>query len=352
MQYHLLRALEGLMGPAARIAPLQAPEEFTGKWMSRIQKRLGIPRRYACYSDLRLMAYARAVEGQLPTSNSRPVVFFGALPFVKCRPRQPYYIYTDGAFFIHYWEYNQDHTHAPSEIRRICAAEAEFMRRSAGVWCSSQWAADRITKEYALDPGQARFVGTGPGDVPPPVQPLLSENFLVMIAGDFERKGGRLAVAAVTAARRLGSDVGIKFIGARPPDDLLSLPFVEWCGWLDLRHEGDRRRFADVMSRAGAHILLSRVDLTPLAIPEAAAYSKATLATRVGGVPEMIEHGKSGWLAGKGDGPEEIGSLVARIVAQPEKLRSSGFAANSVYRKLWNWPAVAEKAVQMMHKRK
>ena len=84
--------------------------------------------------------------------------------------RDPYYIYTDGAFFIHYWEYNQDHSHSRKDIARITEAEAEFMRNAARVWCSSQKkVADRVTHEYRLVPDQAVFVGTGPGRMPPPV---------------------------------------------------------------------------------------------------------------------------------------------------------------------------------------
>src|SRR5262245_53431971 len=109
MQFHLLRALETRLGAALRIAPVEVAEEFVGKWVSRMQKGLHIPRRYAYFSEGRLGAYAERVEQHLPQDSKVPVVFFGALPFVSCRPAQPYYIYTDGAFFIHYWEYNQDH---------------------------------------------------------------------------------------------------------------------------------------------------------------------------------------------------------------------------------------------------
>ena len=163
MQFHLLRALEAKLGAARRIAPVEVPEEVFGKWLSRGQKKLFIPRRYAYYSESRLGAFAEAVHSRLPEDDFQPVVFFGSLPFVKCHPVTPYFIYTDGAFFIHYWEYNQDHSHSRKDIKRICAAEAEFMRHSAGVWCSSQWVADRIVKEYGLSSKTVRFVGTGPG---------------------------------------------------------------------------------------------------------------------------------------------------------------------------------------------
>jgi glycosyltransferase involved in cell wall biosynthesis len=350
MQFHLLRALEVKLGPARRIAPVEVPEELMGKWISRVQKKLRIPRRYAYYSESRLAAFGEAVGSQLPTNGNKPVVFFGPLPFVKCRPNGPYFVYTDGAFFIHYWEYNQDHSHDKNDIARIAEAEAQFMRQAAKVWCSSQKVADRVTREYRLSPGQAVFVGTGPGNVPPPATTVGYGNFLVMIGADFGRKGGRLAVESVAEARKLGAEIVIKFIGAEPPADVLAFPFVEWCGWLDMQKESDRGRFADVMSKAGAQILLSRNDLTPLAIAEAAVYSKATIASSVGGIPEMIRDGETGWLVRPEAKPPGIGELIAKIFKDQSQLVKNGCAARSFCAEHWSWQGVGNRCIATMAK--
>lgn len=348
MQHNLLIALEKKLGPSHRIAPVEAPEEFVGKWLSRFQKKLGIPRSYTYFSDSRLEQFADLVHTRTPSGSSNPVVFFGSLPFVKCQPSAPYFIYTDGAFFIHYWEYNTDHSHSQRDIARITSAEAEFMRRSAGVWCSSQWVADRITQEYQLPSGLARRVGTGPGNVPPPIEPVCYQDYLVMIAADFQRKQGMLAVNAVTAARKLGANVGIKFIGEQPPPSVLNLPFVEWCGWLDLRQDAHVLRFSEILSQAGAQILLSRSDLTPLVIPEAACFGKATIAASVGGIPEMIRDGETGWLVPPAATPAEIGKRIAGIFLEPSLLARAGTAANVFCRENWSWDVVAERTTKSL----
>ena len=344
MQFHLLRALEQKLGSARRIAPVDVPEKRGAKWFSRVCKKFRIPRPYTYYSDRRLKEYADKVEAQLPNDSNGPTVFFGALPFVKCRPAQPYFIYTDSAFFIHYWEYNQDHTHAPCEIERICRAEADFMHRAAGVLCTSQWVADRIVQKYEIPAEKVYFVGTGPSDVPPPVNPIRYENFLVMIAADFERKQGRLTVEGVTEARRRGLNLGIKLIGAKPPSDVLGLSYVEWCGWLDLKREEDRNRFANVMSQAAAHILLSRIDLTPLAILESATYSKATLAANVGGIPEMITHGQTGWLINANANYKAVAERLISIFRYGDSIIQCGKAASFLQKTNWNWSAVVRRA--------
>jgi glycosyltransferase involved in cell wall biosynthesis len=164
-----------------------------------------------------------------------------------------------------------------------------------------------------------------------------------MIAADFARKGGRLAVDAVEAARKSGTELTIKFIGAQPPPEVLALPFVEWCGWLDLRQDADRQRFAAVLSRAGAQILLSRSDLTPLVIPEAASYGKATLAAAVGGIPEMIRNDESGWLVRPEATVAEIGGRIAEIFNEPDRLAKAGAAAKKFCAENWSWEAVSQR---------
>lgn len=348
MQFNLLRGLELQLGPACQIAPLDAPENLAAKWVSRIFKKLGIPRSYVHYSESRLNAFAGLVKNQLPESGTAPVVYFGALPFVKSRVAAPYYIYTDGAFFIHYWEYNQDHSHSKSEIQRIKDNESAFMRGAHHVWCSSQWVADRITREYGLPRGNAIFVGTGGGNVPDAITPLQWNNSIVMIGADFERKRGRLAVEGVAAARKLGANLNIQFIGDKPSPDLLELPFVKWRGWLDNRKPEDRRKFAEILSTAGAHILLSRADLTPLAIPEAATFGKATLATRVGGIPEMIEDNHTGWLVPVDADASFIGKRLHEIFSDPETLRRTGIASQSFCEANWSWKSVSARAMESM----
>jgi len=274
------------------------------------------------------------------------VVFFGALPFVACRPAVPYYMYTDGCFAIHYWEYNKDHSHRKSDIERICREEAEFMTGSAGVWCSSQWLVERLTKEYGLPPGRARFVGTGPGNVPGREEGVEVGKTVVMIAADFERKGGALAVAGVEEANRRGAGLTLRIIGEKPPEGVLAKGFVEWCGWLDLRKVEDRAKFAGVVSGAGVHLLPSRNDLSPLAIPEASTYGVPTLATEVGAIGEMIRHGETGWVVPRDADAGVIGGMLSGIFAEPERMRAAGEAARALQMEVWNWGSVAARCLE------
>jgi len=71
---------------------------------------------------------------------------------------------------------------------------------------------------------------------------------------------------------------------------------------------GARVRFLGQIADPGPFYLLadvvvlpSRLEALPMALIEAAAFGRPSIATRVGGVPEVVEHGESGLLADYGD---------------------------------------------------
>jgi glycosyltransferase involved in cell wall biosynthesis len=274
------------------------------------------------------------------------LIFFGALPFVAYVPRAPYFIVSDGSFHINYHDYNQDHSHDPADINRICEAEAGFLRRSAGVLLTSRFAADRIRRDYGISGSLLDVVGIGPGNVPPPPAKVGCGDFVLSVLADFARKQGRFAFECVAAARSRGIAVRLKFIGDKPPRDILNADFVEYAGWLDLDREPDRDRFRTELSCCLALMLPSRADLTPHVIPEASLYSKATIAAAVGGIPEMIRDGETGLLFSPEEGPEQVAERLGRFFRDRSRLREMGSAAHQWYQESWNWPKVAGRIIE------
>jgi len=73
-------------------------------------------------------------------------------------------------------------------------------------------------------------------------------------------------------------------------------------------------------------IMTSRAEGTPVVLLEAMACAKAVVATRVGGIPEVVEDGVTGLLAEPGD-REGIVSLVRTLLRDPVRRASIGGAA-------------------------
>jgi glycosyltransferase involved in cell wall biosynthesis len=120
-------------------------------------------------------------------------------------------------------------------------------------------------------------------------------------------------------------------------------------------HDGDRSRRAEVARRADAlglagrvrlvgfcedmSLLLSALDvvvvpsLRPDPLPgivlEAMALARPVVASRIGGIPEMVDDGITGLLVDPGDA-EALAAALARLVEAPERRRDMGRAGRAV----------------------
>lgn len=74
---------------------------------------------------------------------------------------------------------------------------------------------------------------------------------------------------------------------------------------------GTRSDVADLLAAADAFLMTSISEGIPLTVIEAMAAGKPVVSTAVGGIPEMIVHGQSGFLAASGDAKALAESLMA-----------------------------------------
>lgn len=79
-------------------------------------------------------------------------------------------------------------------------------------------------------------------------------------------------------------------------------------------------------SRCAAMALCSSVENSPMTVIEAQAAGKPVVATRVGGVPELITDGENGFLVPVGD-DEQMALRLTELLSQPELGRRMGLLA-------------------------
>ncbi|HWB86667.1 MAG TPA: glycosyltransferase family 4 protein [Bryobacteraceae bacterium] len=86
---------------------------------------------------------------------------------------------------------------------------------------------------------------------------------------------------------------------------------VEWMGWRDDVHE--------VLATLDLLVVPSAPgEATTRVIPEAFAAGVPVIATSSGGIPEIVQHGENGYLAGSAT-PEDLARAVREFLAKPEK---------------------------------
>ncbi|MDD2240146.1 MAG: glycosyltransferase family 4 protein [Kiritimatiellae bacterium] len=89
---------------------------------------------------------------------------------------------------------------------------------------------------------------------------------------------------------------------------------VEWAGWMPS---------ADFFQRVHVLVQCSRVENQPMSILEAMAWKRPVVATRAGGLPELVVDGETGWLVGKRS-VRQLTRALRECLVQPEKARAAG----------------------------
>jgi glycosyltransferase involved in cell wall biosynthesis len=93
---------------------------------------------------------------------------------------------------------------------------------------------------------------------------------------------------------------------------------------------GRRADVPRVLSLFDVCVLTSvTVETFPMSFLEAMAMEKPLVATRVGGVPEMLDEGDNGYLVGLRD-PSAIAAALVRVLGDPEKARAMGRRSRAI----------------------
>ncbi len=114
---------------------------------------------------------------------------------------------------------------------------------------------------------------------------------------------GPLADDLVGEARRLGLDGRLVFTGFRP----------------------DATR---LVAAADLFVLSSLYEGLPVSLLEAMALGRAVIATRVGGIPEVVTHGENGLLVAPGDA-DGLAAAMLEVLRDPERRAALGRHARS-----------------------
>ena len=109
-----------------------------------------------------------------------------------------------------------------------------------------------------------------------------------------------------------------------------------WLG--NLEYPGKVR---DFLTEIDIYALISGIDMSPLTLLEAQLMEKPVIATNVGGIPELIEDGKSGFLIEKGDYQELI-NKINLILNDPALGKLLGKTGKDYVSNNFNWKKIAD----------
>ncbi len=99
-------------------------------------------------------------------------------------------------------------------------------------------------------------------------------------------------------------------------------------------------------SHAAAFVCPSIYEPFGLINLEAMACGTAVVASRVGGIPEVVVDGETGWLVEPGDAPA-LGQALRAALADPARARSMGEAGRRRVEAHFAWDRIAERTLEV-----
>lgn len=227
------------------------------------------------------------------------------------------------------------------------ARESRVLARSTAVY-SSRMMVKRAVAEFGPVAAGARSLAFGVNFTDPPAdlpeKPPLDRLELLFVGGDWERKGGAVALAAFERLRVTGRTAHLTLVGGVPAavrTALCGRTDITVTGFLDKNRPRDAARLAALYRRAHLLVLPTRADCTPMVVAEALAWGTPVLATDVGGIREMIGAGAGATLP-LGSTGADWACAIAEMTAGATAYAMMSDAAAERTRTRLNWDRWAE----------
>jgi glycosyltransferase involved in cell wall biosynthesis len=151
---------------------------------------------------------------------------------------------------------------------------------------------------------------------------LQSDDFVcVQVARLHPLKDHGTALAAIDEARRLLPNIRLLIVGEGEERSAIESEITRLGLQQHVTPTGNRTDVSDLLAASDVFLMSSISEGIPLTIIEAMAAERPVVSTAVGGIPEMIDDGKTGLLAPAGDA-KTLARQLQRLHQQPSLCRS------------------------------
>ena len=206
--------------------------------------------------------------------------------------------------------------------------------RASAVVAVSERQAERLSRD-GYRPDAIRVIASGVADDPPvrdreAVRAELDvdrDAFLaVLVAALRPEKRVAVFVEQVTAAHAAEPSIHGLVVGDGPDAASVTRAVARSSG--AVRMVGFRADAVDIMHAADVVCLTSAVEALPISVLEAMSVARPVIATRVGGLPEVVEDGETGVLVSP-DRPAEMALALVGLARSPARAEEMGRAGRA-----------------------
>ncbi len=182
-----------------------------------------------------------------------------------------------------------------------------------------------LEHDYGVDPGRCVVTST-PQDIDwwaPPSRSFAPPWRALFVGNDFERKGGEFLLRLYVG--HLANVCTLTIVSNDPALASRKLPpGVHWI------RGAAKDQVRDAYWNSHLLLLPTRQDFAPQVIAEASAAGLPSIATDVGGVPDLIQNGESGFILPREASLEQWAERIQSLLAEPEALRRMSRRARGI----------------------
>lgn len=228
--------------------------------------------------------------------------------------------------------------------------ERRALQNAAVAIYSSDWAARGAAEAY---PEQAERICMIPfganletAPAPPDDRVFPPEKLkLLMLGVNWEDKGGPIAYQALQEVKRAGLVAELVVCGCEPPAELDDADLVRE-GFLNKNVPADLAKLVHHLRTADFLILPTRFEAYGIVFCEAAAYGLPVLASRTGGIPTIVQEGRTGHLFDLKEDGRAYAERIVQLVDAPERWQAMRKAARQRYEGTLTWDAFVAGLLQ------
>lgn len=232
------------------------------------------------------------------------------------------------------------------EVERVAAHEQQVYDQATRIWTWSEILVDSFRRDFHQPANKLLAVLAGANtdaSDPPPRRPLEGSPPTVLFVGrDHVRKGSDVLLRAFSSVRKAVPAAELHFVGGTPRGVLG--PGVVAHGFFPPGNPTATAAMRRLYHRASVFCLPSRYEPFGVAFVEAMLAGLPCVGTAAWAMPEIIEHGRTGWLVPDGDS-DALAACLVNVLRDPQCAARMGNAGRERALKTFTWDRVAARAI-------
>ena len=341
-------ALERQVGRVDYIGPIAIPGQMFKLKLARMTHRISGKRTYPFRTLSAARYFAKHISRKLGEQSYDLIFAPAASVEIAYLETEIPIVYVSDATFALMQEVYPIFSSMPQK-----AVDAEnFFERAALnkadlILFPSRWAAGSAVDHYAIDRDKISVIPFGANlDREPQRQTVVGKTVdgeikILFLAKEWVRKGGGIALDTLRHLEQMGVAAELTVCGVTPPATETH-PHMRVVPYLNKNIPGERKQFERILAEAHLLLLPTRTECYGVVFCEANAYGLPVFATRVGGIPAIVEDGLNGYLLPLEAGGEDFAERIATVGLNPETYQSLNRGARERYEQVLNWDAWAQ----------